>query len=207
MQRYSDIIGTVVNGERKAFLKEGDVSGGSISYYAYDDRDDLRSLTPTDNEMCIIDGLGLFVFKTGSDEPDDDESCFATTSGRWLLEAVHWDVVDAWQLPDNSVRDEDIEDINGKFLYGTANCAITSVATATSTSFTGTVTGAAVGDRVYVNPPSCLGSNAANTARLSYHAYISATDTVTIQLCNASAATATTNTTIRANWKVTVIKE
>ncbi len=214
MAKYSDIIGTVENGVRKAFLKEGDVSGGSIAVYEYDDRANLRALSPTDNDMALIDGLGLFVFYSGSLEPDDDESCFATASGRWLLECVHWDVVDAWQLPDDEVRDERLEDLEidlnthtSKTLYGTATCAIISITGNTSTSFTGTVIGAVVGDRVYVNPPAMLGSDATNTGRLSFHAYISAADTVTIQLCNASAASATTNTAIRTTWKVIVIKE
>jgi hypothetical protein len=184
--------------------------------YQYDDRDDLRSLSAAkDQDAAIIDGLGLFVFASGSDEPDDDESCFATSTGRWLLEAAHWDLVDTWQSPDDAARDEDDEDEHLRFassfaskvLYGTATCAITSVATVTSTSFTGTVTGAAVGDRVYVNPPASLGTDAASTGRLSYHAYISAANTVTIQLCNASAATATTNTSIRTAWPVMVFKE
>lgn len=219
-QAYSESVATLVEGTINDSVVSTTTTFSSskikqmIITYTYDDRDNLRSLTPDNNEIAIVDGLGFFVFKAGSDEPDDDESCFATASGKWLLEAVHWDVVDAWQLPDDSVRDEfdeetetDLNTLESKFLYGTATCAITSVSATTSTAFTGTVTGASIGDRVYVNPPAMLGSDAADTSRLSYHAYISATDTVTIQLCNASASSVTVNSAVKTTWKVIVIKE
>lgn len=181
---------------------------------AYDNRAALRSQTPAAGEMAIVDGLGLFVWQAGSTEPDDDESCFATSTGRWLLEAVHWDVVDAWQLPDDAVRDDDDEDeplrfassFASKVLTGSATCAITSVATVASSSFTGTVTGAAVGDRVIATPPAALGSTAAETGKLSYHAWVSSANTVTVMLTNASAAAATTNAAVQTAWPITVIK-
>jgi hypothetical protein len=91
-------------------------------------------------------------------------------------------------------------------LTGSATCAITSLATISSTSFTGTVTGAAIGDRVVATPPDQLGSTSSNTGRLSYHAWVSAADTVIVMLTNASATAATTNAAIRTNWPVTVIK-
>jgi aldehyde:ferredoxin oxidoreductase len=178
--------------------------------YSYENRGNLRGLNPLAGDQAIIDGLGLFVYAAGSDEPDDDESCFATASGRWLLQAAHWDLVDAWQSPDDAVRDEDDEDeplrFATKVLTGSATCAITSVAAVASTSFTGTVTGAAVGDRVIATPPAQLGSTAAETGKLSYHAWVSAANTVTIALTNASAASATTNASIQVAWPITVIK-
>ena len=180
----------------------------------YDSRATLRSQTPTAGEMAVIDGLGLFVWESGSTEPDDDESCFATSTGRWLLEAVHWDVVDAWQLPEIEERDAYDEDeplrfassFASKVLTGTATCAITSVASVASTSFTGTVTGAAVGDRVTATPSAELGATSAETGRLGYYAWVSAPDTVTVMLTNASAESANTNAAIRAAWPITVIK-
>ena len=51
------------------------------------------------------------MFYVSSTEPDDDESCFVTSNGAWLLEAPHWDLIDSWQLVDNALRDEYIEDI------------------------------------------------------------------------------------------------
>lgn len=196
----------------------GPAAGTSIPTYAYDSRATLRSLSASSDDMALVDGLGLFVFSSGSDEPDDDESCFATATGRWLLQAVHWDLVDAWQLPEQEAALAWEEDESQRFassfassfaskvLTGSATCAITSVAAASSTSFTGTVTGAAVGDCVIATPPGALGATDAASGRLSYHAWVSAADTVTITLSNASTASANTNAAIRAAWPITVIK-
>jgi hypothetical protein len=189
----------------------GDLPVGIVGI-EYDNRGALRSNT-TDTH-ALVDGLGLFQHVTGSTEPDDDESCFATATGRWLLQAVHWDVVDTWQLPDDEARDAHDEDeplrfassFASKVLTGSATCAITSVAAVASTAFTGAVTGAAVGDRVIATPPAQLGDTAASTGQLGYHAWVSAVNTVTVMLTNASAAAANTNAAIRAAWPITVIK-
>jgi hypothetical protein len=188
----------------------GNVSLPPTPIYVYDNRASLRGQTPAAGEMALVDGLGLFVWESGSTEPDDDESCFATTAGRWLLQAVHWDVVDAWQLPDDEARDAFDEDeplrFSSKVLTGSAACAVTSVTAGASISFAGSVTGAAVGDRVIATPPSQLGATAAETGRLGYHAWVSAANTVTIMLTNASASSANTNAAIQKAWPITVIK-
>lgn len=209
-------------------------ASSGIDRIAYDSRGGLRARAGADGDLVLIDGLGLFSLSAGSDEPDDDESCFATAAGRWLLQAAHWDVIDAWQLPEVEERDAYDEDENlrfdssfansfpssfaaafassfpasfsGKVLAGTAACAITSVAATTSASFTGTVTGAVVGNRVIATPPAELGATSAETGRLGYHAWVSAANVVTVSLTNASAATANTNAAIRAAWPITVIK-
>lgn len=174
---------------------------GVIDFIAYADRAELRSATASTGDSVVVENLGLFVFKEGSDEPDDDESCFATDSGRWLLEAPHWNVIDSWQLPDSFD-----ERFGEQVLFGTANCTITTVSSANSVSFTGTVQDAAVGDRVIATPPSRLGTNATNTARLAYHAWVSSANTVTIMLTNASAEFAAINPAIQTLWPITVIK-
>ena len=71
---------------------------------------------------------------------------------------------------------------------------------------TGGLIGAAVGDRVSATPPAQLGSTAADTGRLSYHAWVSASNTVTVMLTNASAAAATTNAAIQTEWLITIFK-
>ena len=196
----------------------GVVTLALIASYEYDNRAALRSLSPANGDAKVVKGLGMFIWESGSTEPDDDESCFATATGRWLLQAAHWDLVDAWQLPEVEERDAYDEDeplrfassfaasFAAKVITGSATCAITSVATTASTSFTGTVTGAAVGDRVIATPPAALGATAAETGRLGYHAFVSAANTVTVMLTNASAAAATTNTAVQTAWPITVIK-
>jgi hypothetical protein len=143
-------------------------AGGSLTAVAYEGRADLR--TDETSGWAVVDGLGLFQYVAGSDEPDDDESCFATTNGRWLLQAVHWDVVDAWQLPDDEVRDEADEDAEtrltdtetrwpGRIRFASQAFTLTSLAAVTQTSFTVTVTGATTAG-------SC-GRHAAQRARRS----------------------------------------
>ena len=181
---------------------------------AYDSRATLRATAGATGDQALVDGLGLFVYQDASDEPDDDESCFATATGRWLLQAAHWDVIDAWQLPEIEERDAYDEDeplrfassFASKCLTGSATCAITSVAATASVGFPGTVQGAAIGDRVIATPPAELGNSAAETGRLGYHAFVSAANTVTVMLTNASAAAANTNPAIRTAWPITVIK-
>jgi hypothetical protein len=93
-------------------------------------------------------------------------------------------------------------------LFGTATCGLASVAATTSASFSGTVTGASIGDRVLVTPPAALGSAGLHTNKLSFHAYVSAANTVTIQLCNANASTtAILNPSVQTAWKIMIIKE
>jgi hypothetical protein len=202
-----------INGE--SVVGEGDLElTGGADVYEYDDRGDLRLLTAQQDDQAVVEGLGYFVFAEGSTEPDDDESCFATATGRWLLEAIHWDVCDTWNLPDDQARDAFDEDelirFNSNFniivLFGTALCAITTVSSANNSQFTGTVSGASIGDTVIVTPPDELGSTDANTGRLAFHAYVSSANTVTIVLTNASANNAGTNTAIQTDWPIRVIK-
>lgn len=203
------VLAKVSNADHDTEWVDQTGGGASITNVAYADLASLRSNTT--GTHALVDGLGLFQHVVGSDEPDDDESCFATASGRWLLQAAHWDLVDAWQLPE--VEDEPLRfassfasSFASKVLTGSATCAITSVATTASASFTGTITGAAVGDCVIATPPAQLGADAGSTGRLSYHAFVSAANTVTVVLTNASAAAANTNAAIRAAWPITVIK-
>jgi hypothetical protein len=178
----------------------------------YADRGTLRTTVVDDKSLAVVEELGLFVYSaTSTEEPDDDETCFSTAEGQWLLESVHWNLISAWQFPDWQYTRDTLEDLNERIsdsvIVGSVTCSITSIATLTSTAFSGTVRGAEVGDVVIVNPPAALGTDAASTGRLSFHAYISAADIVTVQLCNASASTATTNAAIQTPWPVMVIKE
>lgn len=70
-----------------------------LTQYSWDDRGLLRTANPASGDYAIVEGLGMFRYYPGSTEPDDDESCFATSSGRWLIELVTWDFIQAWDLP------------------------------------------------------------------------------------------------------------
>ena len=183
-------------------LSNLEVAGTTV--LAYDERASLRDFNAGSLQRALVQGLGLFVFVSGSDEPDDDESCFATATGRWLLEAVHWDVVDAWRSLDEDAQEVRFDDIEsrwpGRILFGTAYCPITSLAgNGTQISFTGTLAGAAVGDVVVANPPDAL------TGNITAFARVTAANTVTIYLGNPSyTATAVLNP---GTWQLAVFKK
>jgi hypothetical protein len=103
-----------------------------------------------------------------------------------------------------STLDATVSTLSGKFLRGSFTMSLTSLATVASSSFTVTVTGAAVGDSVIVNPGDQFGTSTADQGRLSYVAYVSAANTVTVTIRNASAATAALSA---STWQVLVIKQ
>lgn len=182
----------------------------NVQTVQYEDRGQLRLIDGGNH--ILVDGLGLFTWYSGSDEPDDDESCFATASGRWLLEAVHWDVVGAWLAPDwdeSQSADEDLraatqglqaatQDLQGKFLTATFDNTVSSVSANTTTTATVTVSGAEVGDAVIVT------RSGQHTSRPEGNVYgvVTSAETVTVYLC-------ADNVTVYfhvGTWRVTVIK-
>ena len=189
------------------------IDASTTEFVAYDDRANLRS--DTSHDYVMVEAIGLLRHYVGSTEIDDDETCFATATGRWLLECPHWDLVEALQSTEDDQRNGDIEDAEadiataqaditdikarwpGRVLHATQACSITSVNTLTQTSFTATVTGAAVGDRVVATPPDAL------NARISVFARVTAANTVTIYLNNPSASTASLST---GTWSIAVIR-
>lgn len=155
---------------------DGDLTIPIITSVQYDSRATLRASDGVG--YALVDGLGLFAWVAGSDEPDDDESCFATANGRWLLAAAHWDLIDAWQTPDRDAAETAI-------MHGSASNTITSIASLGTASFTGSVVGAELGAKVVVTPPTQI------DARVFFYALVTAQDTITVYLANPSASTAT----------------
>ena len=91
-----------------------------------------------------------------------------------------------------------------KFLRGTFNMSLTTLASVSSSQFTATVSGAAVGDSVHVNPGNAFGTSVADKGRLSYVAYVSAANTVIVSIRNSDDVGAATMTA--STWDVLVIK-
>lgn len=155
------------------------VGPNSVLRVAYDDRATLRAMTPAAPASIIVGSLGLFSFVSGSTEPDDDETCFAATGGRWLLEAAHIDVVNGWFLPHLAL-------INGNILYGSFTTPVATIS-ATQQVIAGTlrVLGITVGDVVVITPPAMpTGSTYPTTS-----AVVTALDTITVYHTNHSAST------------------
>lgn len=169
----------------------------NIDVVAYANRNTLRAMTPENNSQVIVTDLGLFVFYAGATEIDDDESCFATATGRWLIQAVSWDFVEAWTMPRESLQQQQIVQLFAKTLTGSGVSGVTSIATLTQVSFNITVPGAVVGNTVAVSPPNAL------EARVALFARVSAPNVVTVHLNNPSASTATL---VSGVFSVTIFK-
>lgn len=90
-------------------------SATSLNKVEYDNRATLRSMTPEADDSTLLTSLGLFMWVNTQEEPDDDETCFNTAAGQWLLQAPAWDLIDAWGLIEKSILDDFIEDAPKNF--------------------------------------------------------------------------------------------
>jgi hypothetical protein len=90
-------------------------SATSLNKVSYDDRGTLRSLSPQLDDSTVIENIGLFVWINTKLEPDDDETCFTTATGQWLLRCPSWDLIDAWNLHEQSITDDWREDEAKRF--------------------------------------------------------------------------------------------
>jgi hypothetical protein len=96
-------------------------SVSSISTY-YDDRADLRLDPATPNEVNDqrgVESLGRFVWKSTTIEPDDDETCFTSVTGlgQWDLDVPSYDLIQAHDLPFQSLQNELAEDEAALHVY------------------------------------------------------------------------------------------
>jgi len=185
----------------------------ALPYYTYDQRGLLRNWSPQDGTTVLVDSLGLFVYSNSNSQildnnnvntyqvQDDDESCFQTSTGAWLLEYPHWDLVNNWQLPDfEALYAATYSKVSGsqRLIYASAASTISTISAASRTSQNITVNGASVGDFAFVT------SSGANSVLVSYSASVTAVNTVQIWASNASAASQTLGI---GNWYVLVAKQ
>lgn len=115
----------------------------------FDSRATLRSNAADDRTLAVIDGAGIYMHVVGSTETDDDETCFTTSTGAWLLISAHYDLIE----PLISAR---IAEVWDKFVNVPFTSSITSVNSATLVSQTVTALGAVVGATVILTPPASL---------------------------------------------------
>lgn len=174
----------------------GDLTVSSVLKFTYENRATLRTTT---GEFAMVDLLGMFEHEVGSTLEDDDESCFATATGRWLLRCPSFDLIEAWNLPQSNM-------LPGRVINGWINVTITSVAANTAASVFVDMPGAEPGDTVIMTPPSSLGSTVAFSSVLSFYAHCTVAGRVTLVLCNPSGSAATLNPSVVRNWPVVVIK-
>ncbi len=90
-------------------------SATSLNRVLYDNRNALRTATPQVDDSTMVEGLGLFMWTNSKLEPDDDETCFTTATGQWLLQAPSWDLIDSWNLHETSFTEDWREDEPSRF--------------------------------------------------------------------------------------------
>ncbi len=166
-----------------------------LELLSYEDRAQLRTLTEGN---AIVRGLGLFTWEAGSTELDDDETCFATAGGAWVLTAAGPDAVRAlWQAEVSAMQAEVSAMQQTRFLSADFSMSATSVAGGAQVTFIVALVGATNGDSVYVTPDRAL------PAAVSTVGVVTQPDTVTVSVRNVSAST---DTLTPGTWKVLVIQ-
>lgn len=170
---------------------------------AYDDRGLLRTEVPISHGAIMVEGLGLFSHTVGTDEPDDDESCFKTSKGAWLLTAMSWDLFNAWSLVEQDVIDQRIastEKFKARFLQADGVSSLTSLLPGTSASFLVVVDGASVnGSIAFAQTTGIANPSITATAKVIFSGVVEVT------LSNPSAQTATLSD--GEVWRVFVINK
>lgn len=96
-------------------------SATSLNLVAYSNRSGLRSTTSQVDDSTVVEGLGLFMWTNTQTEPDDDETCFTTATGQWILQAPAWELIDAWGIHESSYVDDWREDEPIRFAAYLAN--------------------------------------------------------------------------------------
>ena len=166
-----------------------------LELLSYEDRAQLRTLTEGN---AIVRGLGLFTWEAGSTELDDDETCFATAGGAWVLTAAGPDAVRAlWQAEVSAMQAEVSAMQQTRFLSADFSMSATSVAGGAQVTFIVALVGATNGDSVYVTPDRAL------PAAVSTVGVVTQPGTVTVSVRNVSAYT---DTLTPGTWKVLVIQ-
>jgi hypothetical protein len=85
-------------------------SATSLNTVPYDSRANLRGMSPQLDDATVIAGLGLFMWINDQHEPDDDETCFTTSAGQWILRIPASDLITAWGLFEAEYFNDWIED-------------------------------------------------------------------------------------------------
>lgn len=196
-----------------SILGSGDIAvSAGITLVSYVNRATLRALTPVANDLRIVEGLGLFRWVSASTELDDDETAFATVGGVWEMTSTdpeYMHSVIAAEADEVSRRVEAsalavTTAVAAKFLRTTFLMSLTSLAATSSSAFVVPLGKAVVGDSIVVTPGNAFGTSLADQSGLSFSAYVSAADTVSVSIRNSSAVAAAMSA---STWTVLVIKQ
>ena len=170
-------------------------SVSSVITKTYTNRADLRSVDGPATLIAVVESLGVFAWESGSTQVDDDETCFATTSGRWLLYAAAWDLVYEYIVGELDILGEI------RPIYDTVYNSNTSIGALSSIQITKLIDGVELTDAVIVTP--VLPLQTGNDGSVTYTGAVTATNQVTVNIGNASASSR--NLTV-GNIKIIVVK-
>jgi hypothetical protein len=112
---------TLVSGVNVSTINGQDITSGtalvversatSLNRVSYDNRSTLRAnTTAVTDDSTVRETLGLFMWTNTQDEPDDDETCFTTATGQWILQAPAQDLMDDWGAVRREIVSNDLED-------------------------------------------------------------------------------------------------
>lgn len=144
---HGHLAEAITESAEKRFMSQADKTKldtlTDVRVFSYDNRAMLRTLTPVTEETAIVGDLGMFTFYAGDLSPDDDETCFATPNGRFLLEMVSLDKTDKIVNPEPPKN----------ILLGWVQNTYTSISINSFVFLYATVLGADISDSVIINPP------------------------------------------------------
>jgi len=198
-------------------------------YYTYDQRGLLRQWSPNDGTQALVDSLGMFTYYNSNNQIfdnnnvntyqvfDDDESCFQTGNGAWILEYPHWDLVNDWQLPDTEAlynatysSVSGLPRFSGRVYFTSVANTITSVVNQNNISQTVPFSPASVGDIVVVgfttpNGTARLPLTGSTNQQPSINSFVYSSGIISIVLTNPN-ANSTMTMTSGITWNIMLIK-
>lgn len=90
-------------------------SATSHNTLLYANRGAMRSTFSEVDDSTVVEGLGLFLWVASQLEPDDDETCFNTSGGQWLLAVAAPDLVLSWNYYELETTEDWREDEAARF--------------------------------------------------------------------------------------------
>jgi hypothetical protein len=177
-------------------LGSGDITlttAGVVTRVLWEDRANLRLLLPTSADLAVVEGLGIYSWVSGSTELDDDETCFATTVGCWVLTAVSPEYAALSASSDDQLS----------ITRSTFDMTLLSISPGATVDFIVYVHEASESDCVVVSPPNSGFGTGTTRVGLVCCGYVTSLSSVTVSFRNSSNSSINMTPSL---WSVTVIK-
>lgn len=183
-----------------------------ISYYDYNSRATLRTIT---GNLLIVENLGLFRYTAGSTEIDDDETCFTTTGGAWILISPSTDFVFALidSLGHNIVEavNDKLKDVPKVTTFDWINSTGGAINAESTLTIVVRHDDAKVGCQILVEPymSGLIGNYIADRARVVCHGYCQTDGEIIITIRNTTSSVVGTIVILETKtfYKITIFKK